>query len=164
MTSSDFSEIHIRLPLTKVEIVGAVEEDIEAFAPHDYGPAPRWGWDNAVDIVEAKRRCQDMAGGPLANKQGLDIIFDLAMRLRSLGISQRTAVDLIHRYCTSPLSKADVSQQCHTAYKVARSMPGVMSSARYENENANAAIIGIDRKTRGRARLTPMCQPYGRCR
>ena len=71
-------------------------------------------------------------------------MFDLAMRLRALGISKPTAAALIHRYCTSPLSKGDVSEQCHYAYRAATIEPGVMSSARYVNGNANAALIGGD--------------------
>jgi P4 family phage/plasmid primase-like protien len=132
------------ISLTNLEIVDASDVEFDFISGSNDGPAPKWGWDNAVDIAEAKRRCQDTAHAPLANKQGLSIIFDLAMRLRALGISKRTAVDLIHRYCTSPLSKADVSLQCRSAYTVARGEPGVMSSARYANANANAALFGTN--------------------
>ena len=85
-----------------------------------------------------------MAGAPLNNAEGREIIFGLAMRLRERGISKSLAAELIHEHCTSPIPKGDVSEQCHYAYMAARSEPGVMSSARYANANANAALIGKD--------------------
>src|SRR5689334_15178672 len=105
----------------KLRIAGTEEPGEFDYGDAGYsGPAPKWGWDNAVDIAEAKRRCQDMARAPLANAQGLEVIFDLAMRHHGLGIAPATAVDLIDRFCTSPLSKADVSLQVYRAYRVAR--------------------------------------------
>jgi P4 family phage/plasmid primase-like protien len=130
----------VALPLTKLEIVGPSEIDDDEYGYH--GPQPEYGWDNAVDVAEAKRVCQDMAGAPLANAWGLGVVFDLAMRLYDLGISTATAIDMIDRYCTSPLSKADVSLQVYRAYRAANAAPGVKSRARFENANTNAALIG----------------------
>jgi P4 family phage/plasmid primase-like protien len=112
-------------------------DDIDFEPPFDYGPTPRFGWDNAVDIAEAKQICRDMAGGPLDNARGRRYIFDLAMRVRALGISKPLAVDLIHQYCTSPIPKGDVNEQVHSAYLVASSEPGIMSRAR------NAKSVGL---------------------
>lgn len=56
MNDLDNAEIRIRFQVANCEIAhanDAVEDDIDAFAPHNCGPAPKWGWDNAVDIAEA---------------------------------------------------------------------------------------------------------------
>src|SRR2546430_1542014 len=105
---SELTVIHVQFPVTNCEIVSAPEIDYGVTPEFDYGPTPQYGWDNAVDIEEGKRVCRDMAGGPLNNAQGRKIIFDLAMRLRALGISKPLAADLIDRYCTSTVPKGDV--------------------------------------------------------
>lgn len=127
---SDNAIIHVRVRVTNPEIISLPDFDSSVESEVDYGAAPQYGWDNAVDVEEAKRMCRDMAGGPLNNNKGKSVVFDLAMRLRAQGISKSVAADLIHRYCTSPLSKVDVSVQCHDAYRAAVIAPGVMSYAR----------------------------------
>jgi P4 family phage/plasmid primase-like protien len=140
------TKIPVVLEVTSCEIVDAPEVEFNSdvsYEPDSHlKPEPKWGWNNAIDIAEGKRICQDYAGAPIKTKQGLNVVFTLAMRLRALGISKAVAVDLIQRYCTSPLSKADVSQECHSAYRAATVAPGYMSSARYAGANANAALIG----------------------
>ena len=59
-------EIRVALQLTNCEIVDASDLKLDAepfdyFAEPDYGPAPKHGWDNQIDILEFKRRCQDAA-------------------------------------------------------------------------------------------------------
>jgi hypothetical protein len=136
--------IRVSVKLSGCEIVSVPEFNSSVESEVNYGPAPQYGWNNAVDIEEAKRMCRDMAGGPLNNDKGKSIIFDLAMRLRAQGISKSVAADLIHCYCTSPISKGDVSEQCHHAYRAATIVPGVMSYARFANANTNAALTGGD--------------------
>ncbi|WP_271531660.1 DNA primase family protein [Bradyrhizobium sp. CCBAU 25338] len=114
------------------------DPDFEVESRFDYGPAPRYGWDNAVDIAEAKQICRDMAGGPLDNADGRKHIFDLAMRVRDLGISKTQAVELVHRYCRSPIPKGDVNEQVHRAYMAAVIAPGSLSRAR----RASVGLVG----------------------
>jgi len=128
-------------------IVGAPDRDDENLfaveADHDYGPAPEHGWDNPVDMAEGKALCQGYSQFPLANAQGLGVIYDMALELRAMGVSVRAAVSLIHTHCQTPLSKADISQQVHKAYMDANGIPpGNMSQAGIPGANANAALVG----------------------
>ncbi|MBR0717866.1 phage/plasmid primase, P4 family [Bradyrhizobium liaoningense] len=149
MSKSDSSSAPESFPLTievrpayAVSIVASDDDpDCEVEPNFDYGPSPRYGWDNRIDVDEAKQICRDLAHWPLNNAKGRDAIFDLAMRVRDLGISKPLAVELIHTYCTSPIPKGDVNEQVHSAYMVARTESGLMSRAR----NANSgALIGAD--------------------
>lgn len=133
--------VHPRFTVTVVPPEN--DPDYEVEPSFDFGPPPRWGWDNAVDVAEAKRRCQDMAYCPLDNAWGRTVIFDLALNLRDLGVSKPMAVDLIHTYCISPLPKGDVNEQVHHAYLAARSEPGLESSAGRVSA-VNAAVVGSD--------------------
>ena len=134
--------ISVSIKLSPCEVVSVPDFYSSVESEVNYGPAPRFGWDNAVDIEEAKRMCRDMAGGPQDTPRGRQHIFDLAMRLRAQGISKSLAADLIHRHCTSPIPKDDVSEQCHHAYRAATIVPGVMSYARFAEANTNAALKG----------------------
>ncbi|MFT4120555.1 DNA primase family protein [Bradyrhizobium sp.] len=133
--------LQLQSPTFAVSIVADDESIYEVEPNFDFGPPPRYGWDNAVDVAEAKRLCQGLAYAPVDNALGRRIVFDLAIDLRDMGISKAMAVDLIHTYCTSPLTKGDVNEQCHYAYLGARTEPGVTSSVPYANA-ANAAAIG----------------------
>ncbi|QWG18715.1 hypothetical protein KMZ68_02110 [Bradyrhizobium sediminis] len=141
MTDRDNTEIQIRLQVTKVE---APDSEIEFFSEPEHGPAPKHGWDNAIDVAEFKRRCQDAAHFPLANAKGLAFFYQLSHDARDLGISERTAIDLMDRYCTSQISKASISLECHRAYLAAMSIPGVLSRAARANANAVAALVSSD--------------------
>lgn len=123
--------------------VGTEDDSIYDVEPEfDFGPPPRGGWNNAVDVAEAKRRCQDMAHAPVDSTWGRKIIFDLALKLRDLGIDKPMAVGLIHTYCTSPIPKGDVNEQVHHAYLAARSQPPGLESNAGRVSAANAAVIG----------------------
>ncbi|KYH02136.1 hypothetical protein SE91_30085 [Bradyrhizobium sp. DOA1] len=122
----------------------APELDFDVEPNFDFGPPPRYGWNNAMDVAEAKRRCQDMAYCPLDNAWGRKVIFNLALDLRDLGISKPMAVDLIDAYCTNPLPKGDVNEQVHYAYLAARTEAGLESSAGRGGGVGNAAVIGGD--------------------
>ncbi|UGX89848.1 phage/plasmid primase, P4 family (plasmid) [Bradyrhizobium barranii subsp. barranii] len=133
--------IAVRPAFTVTVVHPESDSDYEVEPNFDFGPLPRNGWNNAVDVAEAKRRCQDMAYCPLDNAWGREVIFNLAMDLRDLGISKALAVGLIDTYCTSPLTKGDVNEQVHHAYLAARIEPGLESSVGRVSA-ANAAVIG----------------------
>ena len=67
---SEHTVIRVPFHVTNCEIVSAPEFDSSVEPEFNYGPAPRYGWDNAVDIEEGKRFCRDMAGGPQDNAPG----------------------------------------------------------------------------------------------
>ncbi|WOH59464.1 phage/plasmid primase, P4 family [Bradyrhizobium sp. BWC-3-1] len=143
ITAKGAAQVTIAIrPAFTVNIVRPEKDpDYEVEPNFHFGPPPRWGWDNAVDVAEAKRCCQDMAYCPLDNAWGRTVIFDLALNLRDLGISKPMAVDLIHTYCISPLPKGDVNEQVHDAYLAARSEPGLESSAGHVSA-VDAAVVG----------------------
>ncbi len=64
--------------------------DDDLFADDDpipEGLAPDHGWDNAVDVAEAKRMCREARGGFNRTERSKERIFQFAGRLRDLGIS-----------------------------------------------------------------------------
>lgn len=137
--------VELSAPTFSVSVTVNEEPDYEVEPNFGFGPPPCNGWDNAVDVAEAKRRCQDLARYPLDNARGRKVVAELAVVLRDLGISKPTAVELIHAYCISPLPKGDVNEQCHYAYMAARSRePGTMSSA-----GTNDVAIVIDGSPHG---------------
>src|SRR5712671_2179412 len=136
---------HIPLRITKVEVVDAPSgDDFDFDATPESGPAPKHGWDNSIDVTEFKRKCQDAAHWPLANADGLAFFYGLSHEARDLGVSERTAIDLMARYCTSQISKASISLECHRAYRAAMSVPGTLSRAARANANAVAALVSAD--------------------
>ncbi|MGX0966055.1 P4 family phage/plasmid primase-like protein [Bradyrhizobium japonicum] len=135
--------VQLSAPTFSVSITGDEEPDYEVAPNFDFGPSPRNGWDNAVDVAEAKRLCQNKAYYPLDNAWGRNVIAELAGVLRDLGISKTTAVELIHAYCISPLPKGDVNEQCHYTYMAARSRePGTKSSGGTNDAPAAFVIDG----------------------
>src|SRR3954453_15429734 len=141
MSDASCIQVPIKLLVTRRDEPGS---DVESYSLPEYGPAPKHGWDNAIDVAEFKQRCQDASGFPLANPMGMRCIFDLAYRARDLGISKPTADRLIHRFCSTPISKASISLETHRAYKVSMSVPGTLSRAARANANAVAALISAD--------------------
>ncbi len=137
----NFTHIRIRLPLTNLKIAERNDADIDTYAPPDYGPAPEYGWDNPVDVAEFRRKCQGASGYPLANAMGLAFIHGLGLKARDLGVSKPVADSLIHQFCDTPVSNAEVSLQTHRAYKSATSVAGALSRAGSVNTNAVAALV-----------------------
>lgn len=98
-----------------------------AIAANDW--APKLGWDNEPDVVQAKSYVQGLAFAALPDGAGRELIFDMAMRIRDFGVSSDTAIALIVRYAETAIPKSDIQEICSNAYEVAAIAPGLLSVA-----------------------------------
>ena len=109
------------------------------------GIAPKHGWDNECDVREGKRLCRDMSGVAARTKRDLPKIFDLAYKLRTFGISERFAAELIWNFNQPPFEKIEVIDQTHDAYQASSNPPGLLSQAgRPENDWTPAELDDPD--------------------
>src|SRR3954468_7751093 len=81
------------------------EPTINADAWLEGGPslrAPKHGWDNGVDIEEAKKTCRDRYGAVVYSKQGLKTLYDVSTRLYHHAISETLPAELIQSVMQPP--------------------------------------------------------------
>src|SRR5262245_47202094 len=65
--------------------------------------APAHGWDNPADVAEGRDYCRGMNGWCRRTLEDLPKIEDMALHLRELGLSEKTALELILTYNKPPL-------------------------------------------------------------
>jgi hypothetical protein len=94
-------------------------------------PPPMYGWDNILDVVAARRLVADEANWKTTSN-GAVSVFQMAARLRDLGISQGLAIELIEE--TVPVLPAEaesdnryVERKVGNAYAYAQNDAGAWS-------------------------------------
>jgi len=98
-----------------------------------YGVTPEAGWDNPADIDEAKDYLEGLSGICRRSNDDLEQIEEMALHLRDLGISERTAADLIQTYNRPPFPKARIELHVWIAFEQrAYNQPGKRSLALLE--------------------------------
>jgi len=94
-------------------------------------PPPLHGWDNALDVVAARRLVADQANWRTTSN-GAVSVFQMAARLRDLGISKGLAIELIEETVPALPAEAErdnryVERKVGNAYAYAQNDAGVNS-------------------------------------
>lgn len=93
-------------------------------------PAPKAGWDNAIDIEAAKHfLAREWKSGIEPGDAGIETVFKIAITLRDMGISPKLAAKLISEICQPPVSRGKVWREVSRCYLAMRLIPGTLSRA-----------------------------------